>query len=123
MKKKERKIKVIPNFWKTIANDPDTLERTWNTLRDIMKKGALDPLTKEMIYISHLDKTNINTLHLNTIICPSKIDKVRQYLIFLTQLFHICAGRPDIRWETLQLSQTIRPSRTAVTWSLPRYPI
>ena len=50
--KKTRKISKIPNFWKTIANDPDTLERTWNTLRDIMKKGALDPLTKEMIYIS-----------------------------------------------------------------------
>ena len=50
--KKERKIKAIPNFWKTIANDPDTLERTWNSLKDIMKKGALDPLTKEMIYIT-----------------------------------------------------------------------
>ena len=50
--KKERKIKTIPNFWKTIANDPDTLERTWNSLKDIMKKGALDPLTKEMIYIA-----------------------------------------------------------------------
>ena len=50
--KKERKIIEIPNFWKTIANDPDTLERTWNSLKDIMKKGALDPLTKEMIYIA-----------------------------------------------------------------------
>ena len=50
--KKERKINVIPNFWKTIGNDPDTLERTWNSLKDIMKKGALDPLTKEMIYIA-----------------------------------------------------------------------
>ena len=50
--KKERKITKIPNFWKTIANDPDTLERTWNSLKDIMKKGALDPLTKEMIYIA-----------------------------------------------------------------------
>ena len=50
--KKERKIKNIPNFWKTIANDPETLERTWNSLREIMKKGALDPLTKEMIYIA-----------------------------------------------------------------------
>ena len=50
--KKERKIKAIPNFWKTIANDPDTLERTWNSLKDIMKKGTLDPLTKEMIYIA-----------------------------------------------------------------------
>ena len=50
--KKERKLTKIPNFWKTIANDPDTLERTWNSLKDIMKKGALDPLTKEMIYIA-----------------------------------------------------------------------
>ncbi len=50
--KKERKIKAIPNFWKTIANDPDTLERTWNSLKDIMKKGTLDTLTKEMIYIA-----------------------------------------------------------------------
>ena len=50
--KKERKIKHIPNFWKTIANDPETLERTWNSLREVMKKGALDPLTKEMIYIA-----------------------------------------------------------------------
>ena len=50
--KKERKIKNIPNFWKTIANDPDTLERTWNSLREVMKKGTLDPLTKEMIYIA-----------------------------------------------------------------------
>ena len=50
--KKERKINFIPNFWRTIANDPDTLERTWESLRQVMKKGALDPLTKELIYIA-----------------------------------------------------------------------
>ena len=50
--KKERKIKKIPNFWKTIANDPETLERTWTSLKQIMKKGTLDPITKEMIYIA-----------------------------------------------------------------------
>jgi len=50
--KKERKINFIPNFWRTIANDPDTLERTWNSLCQIMKKGALDPLTKELLYIA-----------------------------------------------------------------------
>ena len=50
--KKERKINFIPNFWKMIANDPDTLERTWNTLSQIMKKGSLDALTKEMLYIA-----------------------------------------------------------------------
>ncbi|SVD91929.1 uncharacterized protein METZ01_LOCUS444783 [marine metagenome] len=50
--KKTRKIKKIPNFWKTIANDPDTLERTWNSLQQVMKKGSLDQLTKELIYVA-----------------------------------------------------------------------
>tara|TARA_B100000900_G_C20278295_1_gene592966 strand:- start:169 stop:561 length:393 start_codon:yes stop_codon:yes gene_type:complete len=50
--RKERKIKNIPNFWKTIGNDPETLERTWSSLKEVMRKGALDPLTKEMIYIA-----------------------------------------------------------------------
>ena len=50
--KKERKINFIPNFWKTIANDPDTLKRTWESLKQIMKDGELDSLTKEMIYIA-----------------------------------------------------------------------
>ena len=50
--KKTRKIKTIPNFWKTIAVDPDTLERTWNSLQQVMKKGSLDPLTKELIYVA-----------------------------------------------------------------------
>ena len=50
--KKVRKINEIPNFWKTIANDPETLERTWNSLKQVMKKGSLDTLTKELIYVS-----------------------------------------------------------------------
>ena len=50
--KEIRKISKIPNFWKTIANDPNTLERTWNSLQQVMKKGSLDPLTKEMIYVA-----------------------------------------------------------------------
>ena len=50
--KKERKIKFIPNFWRTIANDPETLERTWNSLQQIMRKGSLDSLTKELIYVA-----------------------------------------------------------------------
>ena len=50
--KQTRKIKKIPNFWKTLAVDPDTLERTWNSLQQVMQKGALDPLTKEMIYVA-----------------------------------------------------------------------
>ena len=50
--KKIRKITKIPNFWKTIANDPDTLERTWNSLQQVMKNGSLDSLTKELIYVA-----------------------------------------------------------------------
>ena len=50
--KKVRNIKIIPNFWKTIATDPDTLERTWNSLRQVMKKGEIDTLTKEMVYVA-----------------------------------------------------------------------
>jgi len=34
--KKTRNIKKIPNFWRAIANNPDTLERTWNNLKQII---------------------------------------------------------------------------------------
>ena len=50
--KSVRKIKEVPNFWKMLANDPNELERTWNSLKEIMKKGALDPVTKELIYVA-----------------------------------------------------------------------
>ena len=47
-----RKITEVPNFWKYLANDPNELERTWTSLKEIMKKGALDPVTKELIYVA-----------------------------------------------------------------------
>ena len=50
--KRSRKIKKIPNFWRSLANNPETLERTWINLKQIMKKGSLDPLTKELIYVA-----------------------------------------------------------------------
>tara|TARA_B100001758_G_C18309598_1_gene557051 strand:- start:194 stop:586 length:393 start_codon:yes stop_codon:yes gene_type:complete len=50
--KYSRKIKKIPNFWRSLAHNPETLERTWNNLKQIMKKGALDPITKELIYVA-----------------------------------------------------------------------
>lgn len=49
---KTRGIDFIPNFWRTIANHPPLLRRTWETLKEIMAPGALDPLTKEMIAIA-----------------------------------------------------------------------
>ena len=50
--KSTRQITEVPNFWKMLANDPNELERTWNSLKEIMKKGALDPVTKELIYVA-----------------------------------------------------------------------
>src|SRR5579862_5022950 len=42
----------INNFWKALARAPATLRRTWESVRQIMAPGALDPLTKEMIYVA-----------------------------------------------------------------------
>ena len=47
-----RKTDWINNFWKAIAHDPATLRRTWESLKVIMGPGALDPLTKELIYVA-----------------------------------------------------------------------
>jgi AhpD family alkylhydroperoxidase len=47
-----RNVDWINNFWKALAHDPVTLRRTWESIREIMRPGALDPLTKEMIYIA-----------------------------------------------------------------------
>ena len=47
-----RKSDWINNFWKVLAHDPAQLRRMWQSLKEIMGPGALDPLTKEMIYIA-----------------------------------------------------------------------
>ena len=47
-----RKTDWINNFWKAIAHDPAALKRTWEDIKQIMAPGALDPLTKEMIYVA-----------------------------------------------------------------------
>jgi AhpD family alkylhydroperoxidase len=47
-----RKTDFINNFWKALANDPATLKRTWESIKQIMAPGALDPLTKELLYIA-----------------------------------------------------------------------
>ena len=47
-----RQITEIPNFWKSLANNPETLERTWTSLKQVMKEGALDPVVKELIYVA-----------------------------------------------------------------------
>jgi AhpD family alkylhydroperoxidase len=47
-----RKTDWINNFWKALANDPATLNRTWADIKQIMAPGALDPLTKDLIYVA-----------------------------------------------------------------------
>ncbi len=47
-----RKTDWINNFWKALANDPAALKRTWESVKQIMAPGALDPLTKELLYIA-----------------------------------------------------------------------
>jgi len=47
-----RKVDWINNFWKALAQDPATLKRTWESIKQVMAPGALDPLTKEMIYVA-----------------------------------------------------------------------
>jgi len=47
-----RKIDRVNNFWKAIAHDPVTLKRTWESIKQIMAPGALDALTKELIYVA-----------------------------------------------------------------------
>jgi AhpD family alkylhydroperoxidase len=42
----------INGFWKALAHHPPTLERTWRDLKAVMAPGALDPLTKELIYLA-----------------------------------------------------------------------
>ena len=47
-----RKTDWVNNFWKALAQNPETLRRTWESVKQVMAPGALDPLTKELIYIA-----------------------------------------------------------------------
>jgi AhpD family alkylhydroperoxidase len=50
--KKTRNVPDVNNFWKYLAHDPVTLKRTWESVKEVMTPGALDALTKEMIYLA-----------------------------------------------------------------------
>ena len=47
-----RKTDRVNNFWKALASHPPTLRRTWESIKSVMGPGALDSLTKEMIYLA-----------------------------------------------------------------------
>lgn len=47
-----RGVPDVNNFWKYLAHDPVSLRRTWDSLKQVMQPGALDPLTKELVYLA-----------------------------------------------------------------------
>jgi AhpD family alkylhydroperoxidase len=47
-----RNVPDVNNFWKYLARDPALLKRTWESVKEVMAPGALDPLTKEMVYLA-----------------------------------------------------------------------
>jgi AhpD family alkylhydroperoxidase len=50
--KETRNVEDVNNFWKVLATHPATLVRTWESVKQVMAPGALDPLVKEMLYIA-----------------------------------------------------------------------
>ena len=47
-----RQVDWVNNFWKALAVDPVSLRRTWESVQEVMAPGALDPLTKELLYVA-----------------------------------------------------------------------
>ncbi|WID99772.1 carboxymuconolactone decarboxylase family protein (plasmid) [Bosea vestrisii] len=50
--KRSRNLPDVNDFWKYLARDPKTLKRTWESIKEVMAPGALDPLTKELVYLA-----------------------------------------------------------------------
>ena len=50
--KRTRNVPDVNNFWKALARDPANLRRTWESVKEVMAPGALDAVTKEMIYLA-----------------------------------------------------------------------
>jgi AhpD family alkylhydroperoxidase len=50
--RKVRKSDFVNNFWRALAHDPKTLRRTWESIKEVMGPGALDPKVKEMLYVA-----------------------------------------------------------------------
>ena len=50
--KRTRGVPDVNNFWKALAVHPPTLSRTWESIKEVMAPGAIDPLRKEMLYLA-----------------------------------------------------------------------
>ena len=83
--RKVRKSDFVNNFWRGLANQPEILERTWNTLKAVMgAPGPLDPLTRELIYIAVSITNNCSyCIHSHTAAARAKGMTDAQYSDFL----------------------------------------
>jgi len=50
--KRSRGVPDVNNFWKALAHHPPTLKRTWESVKEVMGPGVLDPVVKEMLYLA-----------------------------------------------------------------------
>jgi len=50
--RREKRLTFVPNFFKTLANAPQSLEATWMAYRGISTRGALPESLKEMIFVA-----------------------------------------------------------------------
>jgi AhpD family alkylhydroperoxidase len=68
-----RKTDYVNQLWRVLANNPPLLKRTWDQVKEVMKPGAIDSVTKEMIYIAVSAANNCEyCLHTHTAAARSK---------------------------------------------------
>ena len=80
-----RKSDFVNNFWRALANQPSVLERTWASVKQVMiEPGALDPLTKELVYIAVSTANSCSyCVHSHTAAARTKGLTDKQYAEFL----------------------------------------
>ena len=83
-----RKSDFVNNFWRALANQPDLLERTWASVKQVMiEPGTLDPLTKELIYIAVSTANSCSyCVHSHTAAARARGLSDKQYAEFLAVL-------------------------------------
>jgi AhpD family alkylhydroperoxidase len=83
-----RKSNFVNNFWRALANQPDLLERTWTSVKQVMiEPGDLDPLTKELVYIAVSTANSCSyCVHSHTAAARAKGLSDKQYAEFLAVL-------------------------------------
>ena len=80
-----RKSDFVNNFWRALANQPSLLQRIWADIKQVMiEPGALDPITKELIYIAVSTMNSCSyCVHSHTAAARAKGLSDEQYAEFL----------------------------------------